>query len=340
MGSHRSLDLKEAVVAYYERLEKPSMERTAKTFAIPKETVRRWVSRKKSTGSTKYLYRGSMSYKVEKQHVDFIKELIQRKKDIYMHEVKQAIEERFPGFTITPQHISNIVQDFPFSRKLWTKRHYPQTRYGRELNLERDKAAFFAELRKFSLNDIIALDETSIEIGLSRGRARCYLGQRCLKTTDNNAIFQRFSLLMAISVYGVERWFLKKGAVQTDELHAFLDPILARQPHKKLVVMDNAPIHKNKTDQFVRERGHELLYSLPYQHYLNPIENFFNQLKHYMRDKVPLNEQEVKVSIEYAITKITQKHLQNYFLNAYDPEKFAVKNRQNRNSKRNYKENS
>jgi len=38
-----------------------------------------------------------------------------------------------------------------------------------------------------------------------------------------------------------------------------------------------------------------------------------------MRDKVPMNEKEVRETIDYAIKRIDKTHLTNYFLNAYDP---------------------
>ncbi len=84
-------------------------------------------------------------------------------------------------------------------------------------------------------------------------------------------------------------------------------------------MIDNAPSHKKGIDKHIEQLGHELLYILPYTHRLNPIEQFFNQLKHYMRDKVPMNEKEVREAIDYTIKQIDKTHLTNYFLNAYDP---------------------
>lgn len=240
-----------------------------------------------------------------------------------MHEVRKRLLERFPKLSITSRHLSRVVKDIPYSRKNWTKIHYPKQRHGKELDLEQDKKAVFFKLKQYKLEDIIALDKTSIQIGISRGKARCYIGQRCIKKTDDNAIFQRFSLLMAISMEKIEGWMLKKGAIQNEDLQKFLDQILSR---KHLVILDNAPIHKKDTDPFVRKKGHDLLYILPYQHYLNPIENLFSQLKHYMKEKVPMNEKEVREAIEYAIGKISKKHLINYFLNAYNPELLNKKN--------------
>ena len=123
---------------------------------------------------------------------------------------------------------------------------------------------------------------------------------------------------MGISTLRVEGWLLKKGAIRNEDLIPFIQELLARQQHKKLLIIDNAPSHKKQTDVKVRQLGHDLLYILPYTHRLNPIEQFFSQLKHYMRDKTPMNEIEIREAIMYAIKRINKQHLTNYFMNAYD----------------------
>ncbi len=339
MGKHKSTDLKESVVAFYDRMEDKSIQEVADMFQVPWETVRRWVKRQETEGNLKNKYRGSMSYKITQEHFDYMKQLISQKRDIYLYELRDQLKRRFPDFDITSRHLSRVVKDIPFSKKKWTIRHYPKERYGKELDLPRDKEQFFQELRKYRLEDMIALDETSIQLGMSRGRARCYVGQRCVKKTDNNAVFKRFSLLMAISMERVEGWYLKKGAIQTEDLQKFVKRILSKKTSQKLVILDNAPIHKKDTVKFIEGLGHKSLYVIPYQHYLNPIENFFNQLKHYMREKVPMSEQEVVEAIQYSLGKVRKEHLRNYFLNAYEPERLKEKEaRLKRLPKKKYKE--
>jgi transposase len=60
MGKHRSNDLKQAVVDFYNRMKKKSIEKTAQTFQIPDETVRRWIERYEAEGDVKYKYRGCL----------------------------------------------------------------------------------------------------------------------------------------------------------------------------------------------------------------------------------------------------------------------------------------
>ena len=318
MGKHRSVDLKNAVLDFYLRTN--NVYKASKIFQIPEETIRRWVQRYFESGNVNYHYRGSMSYKVEQQHFDHIKHILTQYKDTYLRDLKELMKNNFPNFDISLTHLSRVVKDIPYSRKLWTHRHYPKPRFGIPLNFDKDKAEFFRKLKKYHIDDMIAIDETSIQVGLDRKRARCYIGQRCTKKTDDNIIFQRFSLLVAISPKGIETCHLKKGAIVAEDIQLVVKSLLSRKKNKKLVIMDNAPSHKKGMENTIQNMAHELLYILPYTHYLNPIENFFNQLKHFIKDKVPMNEQEIKESIQYVISKIRPEQLKRYFLNAYEPE--------------------
>ena len=56
-----------------------------------------------------------------------------------------------------------------------------------------------------------------------------------------------------------------------------------------LVIMDNAVIHKSKIIREIIENDNNLLiYSVPYHPETNSIEEFFRQLKHYIKKKVQI----------------------------------------------------
>ena len=68
-----------------------------------------------------------------------------------------------------------------------------------------------------------------------------------------------------------------------------------------------------------------LLCITPYKHFLNPIENYFNELKYYIKQKQSMNYNKIKESIEYGIKNIKKEHYENYFYNAYDKNKLKAK---------------
>ena len=337
MGKHRSNDLKNAVTNYYLQ-NNTTFAKTSEVFNIPEETIRRWLNRYKSEGHVRYKYRGSMSYKLTQKHFDYIKQFISEHKDVYLKELQLELADKL-NLNISLMHLSRVVHDINYTRKLWTREHYPKERYGVPLDYQENLKAFTDVIKRYDFDDMICIDETNIQLGMDRSRARCYIGKRCIKKTDNNAIFQRFSLLVAISTKRVEGWLLQKGAIKSEDLKPFIEDITKQKRRKRLIIIDNAPSHKKGLDKHVANLHHELLYILPYQHKLNPIENFFNQLKHYIRDRKPMNEKEVRTAIEYAIRMIRPEQLKAYYMYAYAPEKLdkPIKRRQKQYPKKIYK---
>jgi putative transposase len=78
--------------------------------------------------------------------------------------------------------------------------------------------------------------------------------------------------------------------------------------------MDNAVIHRSKIiRQIIEESNNKLLYSVPYHPQTNAIEDFFSQLKHYIKKESPNTYEDIERVIKDIITnKIKREHLTNY----------------------------
>ena len=64
--------------------------------------------------------------------------------------------------------------------------------------------------------------------------------------------------------------------------------------------------------------GNEFLFSVPYTPKTNPIEMFFNQIKHYLKlNKKVLKFDELKQETKLAIDKVKKNNYENYFNYAY-----------------------
>jgi transposase len=58
----------------------------------------------------------------------------------------------------------------------------------------------------------------------------------------------------------------------------------------------------------------KIIYSLPYNPSLNPIENLFSQLKSHIKNKSPDNYEQLKDDLDNIIkNKVSKEHLENYF---------------------------
>jgi transposase len=72
--------------------------------------------------------------------------------------------------------------------------------------------------------------------------------------------------------------------------------------------MDNASCHRNENvKDFITKSKNDFVYILPYHHYMNPIEKFFNQLKYYMKRDEPMSYDLIKKSIRTSIKYIELK---------------------------------
>ena len=48
------------------------------------------------------------------------------------------MKKKFNDYSITPQHLGKVIRDNNITRKRTTRRHYPETRYGKSINLKKE----------------------------------------------------------------------------------------------------------------------------------------------------------------------------------------------------------
>ena len=187
--------------------------------------------------------------------------------------------------------------------------------------------AFFKELKKHPIDKVICLDETSIHPGLSINYAKCKLGRRCIEKTDNNEIFRKYTLVVAISNNKlVASKFYDKGGMNSERLIELLKNDILKNKKGYLLLMDNARAHKSDAvKQYIKESENHILYLVPYQHYLNPVEEYFNQLKHYIKVDKPMTKEALKKSVSKSLPKIKKKDYEGYYNHAFNKSKLKQK---------------
>ena len=183
---------------------------------------------------------------------------------------------------------------------------------------------FYNEIRKYPLDKIICLDETSIKPAMMLEYSKCKLGKRCILKTDDNNVFKKFTLLVAINNSKCIGYKLyEKGGMNKERFVDFLKDNIFNNYKNNLIVLDNAGSHNN---QFVKDAiinsGNNYLFSIPYTPATNsPIENCFNQIKHYLKlNKNVLKYDELNNEIKYAIHIVKKENYVNYFNYAYKKE--------------------
>jgi transposase len=317
-------DLKLKAVQYYHKIN--NYVNVCKVFECSERSLKRWVERYDKTKNVDRKTRKLGSYKLEKQHIHFIKEILRKHTDIQMNFLQELLKSKFPKLDISRQYLSDIIRDNNITRKRATFKHFPKTYRGNIRNEQQELKEFFDIINQFKLEDIISIDETSVSTSLTHNYCRAFLGDRCIKKTTNNEVFKKYSLVVAINNNKcIASELYQNGAVNAERFNDFLKKKCSKVKGK-LFVLDNGQIHKKEsTKQIIKESGNYLVYTCPYHPRLNSIEQFFNQMKHYIKLDKPNTFTALDGSVKSSIEKIKEENYENYFIYAYNKDYYKNK---------------
>lgn len=326
-------DLKLKAVNYYNKIN--NYVKVCEVFECSERSLKRWVERYDKNKNVNRKTRKLGSYKLEKQHIQFIKETLRKHSDIQMNFLQELLKSKFPKLDISRQYLSDIIRDNNITRKRATFKHFPKTYRGNIRNEQQELKEFFDVINKFKLEDIISIDETSVSTSLTHNYCRAFLGDRCIKKTTNNEVFKKYSLVVAINNKKcIASELYQNGAVNAERFNEFLNKICSKVKGK-LFVLDNGQIHKKEsTKQIIKESGNYLVYTCPYHPRLNSIEQFFNQMKHYIKLDKPNTFTALDGSVKSSIDKIKPTNYENYFIYAYNKDYYKNKTNKIKYTKR------
>ena len=83
-----------------------------------------------------------------------------------------------------------LFPDMPITLKLTRYRHEPIKRFGKPIEINKQIKEFYKEIRRYDLNDIICIDETSIKALMKRNHCYNEIGKRCVIKTQSQEVFK------------------------------------------------------------------------------------------------------------------------------------------------------
>jgi len=329
VGQQHSSDYKLSAIKHYEQSD--NLTETCRVFHCYRKTLKLWYDKYKATGTLTRKNREQGSYKVKKELVQYAIKRIREKPDIFIKDLLEEVKQKYPDIPISRQHLGRILRNENKTRKRLRHIHQPATYWGKPRDHSKEITDYLAKIQKQPIDKIIALDETAIYASLKGTYGRCSLGKRCAYKTTDNKIFKKYSLLIAINTHGVVGWKLyEEGAVNSERLTAFIAEHITPKYEDNVVIMDNAGFHKTQNVKQEIQKKNQFIYTIPYYPRSNPIENFFSQLKHYIKKESPISYSDINKVIEKSLKNIKEKNYRNYFLYAFD--KDSVKKRYVKNS--------
>ena len=337
MTKHKSEDYKLSAVKYF--LEnKDTQENTCKIFECSVRSLLRWTKRYKEEKEIKRHKRKPISYKIKKEHIKFILEELKNNKTITIEDLLIKLKNKYTSLKISRFHLSRIIKENYVSLKITKIRHEPIKRFGKDINIGDKIKDFYNEIKKYNIDDIICIDETSINS--LQLRHHCYneVGKRCVIKTNSQEVFKKYTGVFAISINGVEGYELyNKGGIDSDRLLAFLEKFITNKYKNKVIILDNASSHRNERVKELINRNNKLIYSVPYQHYTNSIEMFFSLLKSKLQKKKGLLYDDLNNNIKETIKTIPDDYYKKILNGTYNRQKDYIKKNKIRKYK-NYKE--
>lgn len=316
MIKHHSEDYKISVIKYYLN-NNVSLRDACKIFGCSYKSLYRWVNKYKKKGCVKRKKTIKKSYKITKPIEKYVVSYVKKNVNITLWELSKLVEEKYK-VKLSDGSIFNILKKNKITRKRLRSKYYPEKREGQE---KEDLKEFYKKLKKHNYKKTISIDETSIYLNMTLPYGRSKSGTRAVKKT-NKYPFKKYNLLVAISYNKIIGWTLYeklKGGVKKEQLIEFYEKYINKKYKNYLILMDNARPHKSLLLQkLIKDSENKLLYTVSYHPETNPIEEFFSQLKHYIRKASPQDYKEISKNIKSIIkNKMRKQHLKNYFKHSF-----------------------
>lgn len=337
MPTHKSNDYKLTAVQYY-LVEDKTQQDVCKIFKCSPRSLMRWVNQYKKEGKITGYKRTPKAYKVHKEHVIFLLQEIKKNKTITIEDLLYLLKNKYPNLDLNKSHISRIIHDNNITLKITRIRHEPVKRFGKDIDINKSIKEFYDEVKKYKIEDIICIYETSVKSLQKRNHCYSEKGKRCVIKTQSQEVFKKYTGIFAISVNGVVGWDLyEKSGINADRMVDFLEANITNKFKNKLIILDNASSHRNPKVKEVINKDNHLLYAVPYQHFTNSIENYFSMLKSQLLKLDGLTHAELKKNITKTIRNILKEKYRNIIKGAYErPEKYVSKKNNTRKIKKNY----
>jgi putative transposase len=167
----------------------------------------------------------------------------------------------------------------------------------------------------------VFIDETWTKTNMAPLRGWAPRGQR-IKAKVPHGRWQTMTFMAALRHDRITApWFIE-GPINGEAFLLYIEKVLVPTlRHGDIVIMDNLGSHKaNAVRRAVRAAGAKLFYLPKYSPDLNPIEQLFAKLKHWLRNAAGRSVDAVSNAIGHILGTVTTDECANYFANAgYKP---------------------
>jgi putative transposase len=167
---------------------------------------------------------------------------------------------------------------------------------------------------------LVFIDETWTKTNMAPLRGWAPRGQR-IKAKVPHGHWKTMTFLAALRHDRITAPWLIDGPINGDCFRLYVEKVLVPTLRPgDIVIMDNLGSHKSNTvRRAIRAAGARLFFLPKYSPDLNPIEQFFAKLKHWLRKAAKRTTDTICDAIGHILATLTAAECSNYFANAgYD----------------------
>jgi putative transposase len=168
---------------------------------------------------------------------------------------------------------------------------------------------------------LVFIDETWTKTNMAPLRGWARRGTR-LRAKVPHARWKTMTFLAALRSDRIEAPCLIDGPINGERFRLYVETMLAPTLRPgDIVILDNLSSHRGKlVRSTIRRSGAKLLFLPKYSPDLNPIEQVFAKLKHWLRQAAARSFDSLCSAIDEVLNSITANECANYLQNAgYEP---------------------
>jgi transposase len=164
---------------------------------------------------------------------------------------------------------------------------------------------------------LVFIDETWIKTNMAPLRGWGPKGKR-LRALAPHGHWRTMTFLAALRFDGLTAPCVFDGPINGEAFRAYVNQMLvATLRPGDIVIMDNLGSHKSKAVRdAIKAAGARLWFLPPYSPDLNPIEQTFSKIKHWMRAAQKRSKEDTWRQAGQIVSQIKPRECQNYFKNA------------------------
>jgi transposase len=183
--------------------------------------------------------------------------------------------------------------------------------------LQRRRAQWIRYQTRIDPARLVFIDETWVKTNMSPLRGWSTRGERLVAHTPYGH-WKTMTFIAALRLDRIEAPWVLDGPINGEAFRTYVETQLVKTLKQgDVVVLDNLGSHKGATVRsVVRAAGARLFFLPPYSPDLNPIEQLFAKLKHFMRRAAKRSVKTVLNAIADVLDTVTPAECRNYIENA------------------------